>query len=183
MSIVMVLTLVNILPGVSVGSVRDSPPPQHQRSHQRHREVGGSRRHLALPPQLQRSPADLRSVHQQCCLQAQENLGESVQNGNDEEFNLHFSHLTKIVFSYWLNCYLKFWKDFDTKLFFKPVKNNNLVSNINNMKLVTNLLIYKITCIHLKYTNARLNIVVWFFYVNVKCKLTKNVFVFRQNRP
>lgn len=71
----MSLTLVTILPGVSVGSVGDSPPPQHQRSHQRHREVGGCRRHLTLPPQLQRSPTDLCSFYQQCCLQAQENLG------------------------------------------------------------------------------------------------------------
>lgn len=46
------------------------------------REVGRGGRHQQGSPQLQRGLADLRGFHEQQCLQAEEDLGEGLEDGN-----------------------------------------------------------------------------------------------------
>jgi len=46
--------------------------------------VGGRGGHLPMPTQLQRRPGDHLSLKQKCHLQAEENLGQGVQAGEQQ---------------------------------------------------------------------------------------------------
>lgn len=66
---------------IETGGVRDNQEAEPERESCRDRKVGGGRRHRPLPAQLQRRPADLLRVHEQRHLQAEEDVGQGLENG------------------------------------------------------------------------------------------------------